>query len=103
MRFHAASCASFHRPVQPGVMRASAETQVISVNISPAPPMRARAVVHEVPVARHAVDRRVLAHRRDDDAVGERHVAQPERLEHRRRPARGVDVEALRCARRSAN
>ena len=39
MRRHAASCSSFHKPVQPGVMRASLETQVISVKIRPAPPI----------------------------------------------------------------
>ena len=39
MRFQAFSCASFHRPVQPGVMRLCGETQVISVYISPAPPV----------------------------------------------------------------
>ncbi len=46
--------------------------------------------------AGQAVDRRVLAHRRHHDAVGERHVAQPERLEHRRRRLGSVDLEALR-------
>ena len=45
---------------------------------------RAGAVMHHVPVAGHAVDRRVLAHRRHHHAVGDHHVAQPERLEHRR-------------------
>ena len=39
MRFQAASCASLYMPAQPGEMRASFETSVISVNISPAPPM----------------------------------------------------------------
>ena len=39
MRRHASRCASFHSPVQPGVMRACAETQVISVYTRPAPPM----------------------------------------------------------------
>ena len=39
MRFQAASCASLYSPVQPGVMRASSDTQVISVNIRPAPPI----------------------------------------------------------------
>ena len=32
------ACSSFQRPAQPGVIRASRETQVISVKISPAPP-----------------------------------------------------------------
>ena len=30
-RFHAASCSGAYRPVQPGVMRPSGDTQVISV------------------------------------------------------------------------
>ena len=38
MRRKASRCASFHRPVQPGVMRPSGETQVISTNTRPAPP-----------------------------------------------------------------
>jgi hypothetical protein len=35
----ARSCSSFHKPVQPSVMRASGEGQVISVKISAAPPI----------------------------------------------------------------
>ena len=46
---------------------------------------RAAAEVHEVPVVGRAVLGRVLAHRRDDDAVREHEVAQAERREHRRR------------------
>ena len=38
MRFHAATCSAFHMPVQPGLIRPSGETQVISVKTSPAPP-----------------------------------------------------------------
>ena len=57
MRFHARACASFHSPGQPGVMRASGDGQVISATTMPAPPMRARAQVHEVELVRHAVDR----------------------------------------------
>src|SRR6266545_3086774 len=45
---------------------------------------RARAEVHEVPVAGRAVLGRVLAHRRDHDPVREQHVTQPERREHGR-------------------
>jgi hypothetical protein len=37
-RVHASRCVSFHRPVQPGVMRPSGETQTISVMTRPAPP-----------------------------------------------------------------
>src|SRR3970040_2269067 len=39
MRRKASRCASFHRPVQPGVMRPSAEVQVISTYTRPARPM----------------------------------------------------------------
>ena len=39
IRRQASRCASFQRPVQPGEMRPSGETQVISVNTSPAPPV----------------------------------------------------------------
>src|ERR1700726_3196310 len=42
MRRQAATCASAYMPVQPGVIRPSGDTQVISVMIRPAPP-RARA------------------------------------------------------------
>jgi hypothetical protein len=38
MAVQACCWASFHSPVQPGVMRASGDTQVISVISSPAPP-----------------------------------------------------------------
>ena len=42
IRFHAAVCSSRYRPPQPGVIRPSADVQIISVITSPAPP-RARA------------------------------------------------------------
>jgi hypothetical protein len=42
---------------------------------------RAAAEMDEMPVVRHAVDRRVFAHRRDDDAVAKRHVADRRRIE----------------------
>ncbi len=38
IRVQAATCASSYMPAQPGVMRASGPTQVISVNTRPAPP-----------------------------------------------------------------
>ena len=47
-----------------------------------------------MPVGRHAVDRRVLVHRRDHDAVRQRHAAQPERLEHRHGRLDHINVEA---------
>ena len=42
-----------------------------------------------------AVDRRVHVHRRDDDAVGQLQLAQPERHEHRRRIGAGAPLRAL--------
>ncbi|MNT25578.1 hypothetical protein D3C72_1611020 [compost metagenome] len=39
MRRHACVCASLYMPGQAGVMRASADTHVISANTRPAPPM----------------------------------------------------------------
>ncbi len=38
MRFHASTCSGRYIPVQPGEMRPSRVTHVISVNTSPAPP-----------------------------------------------------------------
>jgi hypothetical protein len=43
--------------------------------------LRELAEVHEVPVGDMAVLRRVLAHRRHDDAVPRRHAPQAKRLE----------------------
>src|SRR6202012_5306744 len=45
---------------------------------------RTIAVVHEVPVVRHAVGRTVLCHWRDHDTVRESEAAQLEGQEHRR-------------------
>src|SRR5712664_543722 len=39
MRLKASRCASFHRPLSPGEMRASDDGQVISTYTSPAPPI----------------------------------------------------------------
>ncbi|MCY1547050.1 hypothetical protein D9M68_830830 [compost metagenome] len=39
MRFQPSRCCSFHKPGQPGVMRASGLVQVISATTMPAPPM----------------------------------------------------------------
>jgi hypothetical protein len=75
MRFQPSRCVSFHRPGQPGVMRASGDTHVISATTMPAPPMARAPEVRQVVVAGDAVDARVLRHRRDDDAVLQRHAA----------------------------
>ena len=52
-------------------------------------------VVHQVPVAGHAVGGLVLRHRRHDDAVREAHPGQLERQEHRR-PRHGPGAVATR-------
>ena len=56
----------------------------------------ARAVMHEMEIAGHALLCRVHAHRRDHRAVGEPHLAQPQRLEHRHDGLVDIDVEAAR-------
>ena len=88
MRFQAASCASLYMPAQPGEMRASRRHVGHLGEHQAGAADGARAVMHEMPVGGHAVLRRVLAHRRDHDAVLERHAAQTERLEHRRQRLR---------------
>src|ERR1700730_4782282 len=95
MRRQAASCSSFHSPVQPGVMRASRLTQVISVTIKPAPPEGARSVMHQMKIAGHTIHGRIHAHRRYHRTVRKRHLAQAQRLEHRRHRLLDIDVEAL--------
>ena len=62
---------------------------------------RPRGVVREVPVVDEPVDGRVLGHRRDHDAILQRHAAQHERREHRwRREAGGqVRTQAARDVR----
>src|ERR1044071_3330391 len=55
----------------------------------------AAAEVDEVPVARHAVERRILVHRRYHHAVLDHHVAQAERREHGYRRIVEVDIEPL--------
>ncbi len=84
MRRQPASCPGVYRPVQPGVIRPSADTQTISVITSAGAAERLAAEVGEVEVAGQAVHRGVHVHRRDDDPVLQLQPAQPERLEHRR-------------------
>ena len=74
MRFHAASCSGAYSPVQPGVMRPSGDDAGhLGVDQAGAA-LGALGVVDEVPVGRAAVDRLVLRHRRDDDAVLQLHA-----------------------------
>ncbi len=64
----------------------------------PGAPDGAAAEMHEMPVAHGAIRGRVLAHRRDDDAVGNGQPAQTNGREHRRRRtvARGRGVRHQR-------
>src|ERR1700748_1872268 len=57
---------SFHRPRQPGVMRASAETQGISPKISPAPPLTRAVVPQAEPAGRNAGIGRDAGHLAED-------------------------------------
>src|SRR5512139_2591010 len=50
----------------------------------PGAALGARSQVDEVEIVRRSVGCRIGRHRRDDDAVGERHLAKPEGCEHRR-------------------
>ena len=51
--------------------------------------------MHQMEITEHAVLCRVHAHRRDDGAVCQFHLAQLERLEHRRHRLVDIDIEAL--------
>ncbi len=90
MRFQAASCS---RRIHAGAARRDPSLRADAGHLDAdeaGAALGALAVVHEVPVGRAAVDRLVLRHRRDDDAVLERHVAQLERREHRPPHVRAV-------------
>ncbi len=56
---------------------------------------RARAVMHQMEIAGYAFPGRVHAHRRYHGAVGHRHLAQAQRLEHRRHGLIRIDVKPL--------
>ena len=104
MRRHASTCSSLYMPVQPGVMRASGGDAGHLGDDEPRAAERAAAEVHQMEVVRRAVDRGVHVHRRDDDAVGERHPAQAKRREHRRWRRVAVDVRgAVATTRALAN
>ena len=60
---------------------------------------RARPEVHQVPVVNDAVDRRVLAHGRDDHAVGQLELAQAQGREHGRRRVVGASGRGVPVAR----
>ena len=80
----AASLSSLYRPVQPCVMRPSRVTPVASTTIRPGAGVGEVAEMHQVPVGHAAVVGRVLAHRRDDDAVRQRDAAELEGREELR-------------------
>ena len=103
MRRQASRCASFHSPVHPGVMRPSGETQVISVNTSPAPP--SGAVRRSAPGAsrparrpRRSTAPSATPPRGSTSCM----LAQLERQEHRRPRARARRRAARASARSSA-
>ena len=103
MRRHAATCSSLYIPVQPSVMRASGETQVISVTIR-ARRRRARARPDARDGSRSACRRRALYMSIGDTTTRfcERHAAQAERREHRRRRVGGFRRARPRGSRTSA-
>ena len=85
MRRHAATCSGAYMP---GAAERDARLGRHAGHLGDDEPRaaeRARAEMHEVEVVRRAVVGAVHVHRRHDDAVGERHAAQRERREHRRR------------------
>ena len=103
MRFHArdvlrdGTCR-----VQPGEMRPSRVTQVISVKTSPAPPSARAPRCTRWKSLGSAVDRAVHIHRRDDNAVAQLEVAQTERREHRRNGATPAGEPSLDLARHTS-
>ncbi len=62
---------------------AACRGQYASVRISPAPPTGPRPDVHQVPGVGKTLHARVLAHGRDDDAVGKGQVTERKRVEQR--------------------
>ena len=77
-----------YRPPQPGVIRPSADVQIISVITSPAPPIARAPRCTRWKSPGVPSTERVHVHRRDDDAVPSSSAAQAQRREHRRRVAR---------------
>ena len=56
------ACSGRYIPVQPGEMRPSRVTQVISVNTRPAPPNARVPKMHQMEIVGNAVDRAVHIH-----------------------------------------
>src|SRR4051794_36532254 len=54
---------------------------------------RARSVMHQMEIGRHALLRRIHAHRRHHGAIGDLHLTQPEGLEQRHHWLLGVDFD----------
>ncbi len=77
-------CASSHRPRQPWVIRPSADTCVASVNTIPGPPIALAPRFWMCQSSPDPVGRRILAHRRDRDAVRRGDGAEGDRLEEER-------------------
>ncbi len=56
---------------------------------------RTRSIVDQMEITRHALVRRIHAHRRHHGAIGNLHVAQAEWLKHRRERLFDIDVKSL--------
>ena len=72
MRTSASRCVSFHRPRHHGVIRPRGSTCVASVNTSPAPPVARLPRCTKCQSSATPSVARVLAHRRQHDAIGKR-------------------------------
>jgi hypothetical protein len=53
---------------------------------------RTRPVMHQVKIGRHTLFGRIHAHRRDHRTIGDLHLTQPHRLEHRHQRLLHVDI-----------
>ena len=75
IRSSGSKCFSLQTPRSCGEMRPSGVTAAASVNTKRCAADRPSGKMREMPIIRVAVDRRILAHWRNDDAVGEVNVA----------------------------
>ena len=99
MRFHAATCSGVYMPVQPGLMRPSRLTSVISVITSPAPPTARlpRCTRCQSPGVPSSAEYWHIGE--TTTRLGSTQLAQPERREHRRRRRRRRHRDAALVAR----
>ena len=76
------------RTIQPGAPRRDARLSRHIGHLGhhePGAAHRAASQMHQMPISDRSIVRDVLTHRRNDDAVRQHEIAQPERCEHRRR------------------